>query len=140
MIIDFENELSSDQGPIVATATSTDIYDLLSLKDVGVGAPVNLMARITQAFNNLTSLKVALEASVDQAFTVPVELVSYTALLAQLTLGKFIPLGAVPQGLGKYRYLRFKYTVTGAAPTTGKVTAAIMAAPLAKPANAAVTA
>lgn len=142
MILDAELELSDKQS-ILATGASTDFLDLVAQRDPGVGQPVYPYARVTEAYNNLTSLKVAVQGgnAVDGAgaptFADAVDLTSNTVLLAALGLNKTVPLPPVPQGFGKFRFLRFYFTVTGVAPTTGKVTAGFT--PHSKTANEAVT-
>jgi hypothetical protein len=51
------------------------------------------------------------------------QLTTGTIALASLTVGAKFSIGAVPRGV--LRYLRLAYTVTGSAPSTGKVTAGV---------------
>lgn len=133
MILDYELELSSKQA-IVATAASTNNVDLKAAKDVGVGEPIHVAARVTQAFNNLTSLDVAIQGCDDAAGTNPVTLVTKNFLLAALTNNAPLPMPPLPAGVSK-RFLRALYTVNGAAPTTGQVTLGIVPGTDAKPGN-----
>jgi hypothetical protein len=136
MILDRTGLLSENQA-ITATAVSTNIIDLGAVgivpkagaagkRDVGKGTVIPFALRVTQTFNNLTSLIVTLEVSVDAAFTSPVEVFrSPTYPLADLVTGArhllpdSIPIGA------NLRYLRAKYTVAGTAPTLGQIYACV---------------
>ena len=111
----------SDNQAITATATSTNILDMGKDREIAFGNPVPLLIVIKEAFNNLTSLQVAVETSASEDFSSSVELASSTVLLANLKKGALIPLCFMPSG--NKGYVRLKYTVTGTAPTTGKVSA-----------------
>ena len=80
---------------------------------------------MTEAFNNLTSLDIAIQTDSDSAFGTAKTLATVTVPLADLKAGYQLPVITLPQGCK--RYLRLSYTVTGTAPTTGKVTAGIVA-------------
>jgi hypothetical protein len=130
MIFDAYNKFSDDQA-VTASAASTNIIDLAAVdskigsKALRAGA-LNLFVQITEAFNNLTSLKFELQSSVDEAFTSPIGHHSETPLLAAIdAVGDRIELGRVPSDVA--RYIRLYYTVTGTAPTTGKIFAALTA-------------
>lgn len=119
----------AEQGPITATAASTDYIDLLSAKDIGAGQMLVPFVRVAQAFNNLTDLTIAIEGAPDDGTGAPnwgskKVLCSYKAVLAELsTVNKpVVGLPAIPAGLGStYRHLRAYFTVNGTAPTTGKL-------------------
>ena len=131
--------LFSDSQAITATAASTNVIDLGATgtpsgssvalsRDIGKSADIPLLLEVTEAFNNLTSLAVAVQVATDAAFTSPVEVATRTYLLAELTLGKRLSFPAeFPEGTN-LRYVRMRYTVTGTAPTTGKVWAGVVAA------------
>jgi hypothetical protein len=138
MILDNTNIFSDGQA-ITATANSTNVIDLGAAgtpvgaavaigRDIGAGTDIYVATNVTQAFNNLTSLKIALVSDDNTSLSSPKEIASRTYLLAeinatgQLTFPARIPMGANEQ------YLGVVYTVTGTAPTTGKVTSAIVAA------------
>lgn len=137
MIFDKQNLFSEGQA-ITATAASTNVIDLgktgtvagegAALKrDIGPGTPIPLRVQVVEGFNTLTSLGVALQVSADEAFTSPVTVNSQTLTLAELTAGAvFGGLYYVPRGTN-LRYVRLNYTVTGTAPTAGKITAGIVA-------------
>ncbi|WP_422096889.1 Bbp16 family capsid cement protein [Variovorax sp.] len=136
MILDNQNLFSDDQA-ITATAASTNVIDLgptgtvprspsALTRDISKGTDIPLLVQVTEAFNNLTSLAVAVQTDSDSAFGSATTLYTQTVVLADLTAGKRIALKTLPYGLTK-RYVRLNYTVTGTAPTTGKVTAGITA-------------
>lgn len=122
MIIDSLGLLSNKQA-ITASAASTNVIDTGTTKDIGPGNPVQVLFQVTEAFNNLTSLALAIQTATDEAFTSPITLVNQTVLLASLAVGYKANL-VIPKGAK--RYIRAYYTVTGTAPTTGKVYTAIV--------------
>ena len=118
MIIDELGLFSNDQA-ITATAASEDTVDLSVARDIGPGEPLPLNIQVTEAFNNLTSLKVAVEEDDNSAFSSAVEVVSATLLLADLVVGARFPIHYAPRN--SERHMRLYYTVVGTAPTTGKI-------------------
>jgi succinylarginine dihydrolase len=120
-MLDRQNLFSNEQA-ITASANSTDVIDLgSSSRDVGAGETNNVLVQVTEAFNNLTSLSVTLQTASTENFTSPIQLTAGTIALASLVAGAKFSIGAVPRGT--LRYLRLAYTVTGSAPSTGKITA-----------------
>jgi hypothetical protein len=113
--------LFSSEQAITASAASTDVIDLGSSRDVGAGEPIMVLVQVTQAFDALTTLTVALQTSATENFASPVQLTAQTLALASLTAGAKFAIGPVPRGV--LRYLRLYYTVTGTTPTAGKITA-----------------
>lgn len=136
MILD-NNNIFSDGQAITATADSTNIIDLGAPgtpygapapveQDIGKSNCIPIAVCVEQAFNNLTSLAVALMTSADNVTWV--EVATHTYLLADLSaVGQLNFPAEVPVGASR-RYLKFTYTVTGTAPTTGKLFAGIVAA------------
>lgn len=120
-MIDSQLEFSSYQA-ITATSASTNIIDL-GKREISFGTPVPLMIMVMEDFNNLTSLKVAVETSETADMASAIELASATVVLADLKTGKIIPLNFMPAG--NKGFVRLKYTVSGTAPTTGKISAHI---------------
>ena len=120
-MIDSQLEFSSHQA-ITATSVSTNIIDL-GKREISFGTPVPLMIMVMEDFNNLTSLKVAVETSETDDMADAVELASATVALANLKEGKILPLNFMPAG--NKGFVQLKYTVTGTAPTTGKISAHI---------------
>lgn len=133
MLFDRNNMFSIDQA-ITATAASTDQIDLGAtgrvvggsanlVRDIGAGNPVPIRIQITEAFNNLTSLTIALQVDDNTSFSSATTVESVVVPLARLTLGATVTeLYYVPRGTNE-RYARLNYSVTGSAPTTGKITA-----------------
>ena len=123
MLLDSQGIFSNAQA-ITATAVSTNVVKMVG--EVSFGTDIDLSIEIVEDFNNLTSLNVDVQTATDSAFTSPVTLQSASLLLAALKKSKFFPINAIPKGnLG---YIRLNYTVTGTAPTTGKITAGVVAA------------
>lgn len=128
----------SDSQAITATARSTNTIDLGAtgtpvgssvalVRDIGKGGNLPFELLVTEAFNNLTSLKVTVEVDDNTSFSSAQEVASRTYLLAELTLGARLDFPAeIPEGTDE-RYLSLNYTVTGTAPTTGKLFASIVA-------------
>lgn len=123
MLLD-KNQIYSDKQAITATAVSEEVVDLFNA-DIGLGNAYGILVLVSETFNNLTSLKIDLQdsdsatgtfANVD---TVPA---SVTVPLAGLTKGDSF---WFPLPYNGERYSRFNYTVTGTAPTTGKIFAAV---------------
>ena len=121
-ILDRLNLFSNDQA-ITASTASTDVVDLGSVRDVGAGETSTVLVLVTEAFNNLTDLTVAMQTSTTENFASPVQLTAATLPLTSLTVGTRFPITTVPRGV--LRYVRLYYTVTGTAPTTGRITAGL---------------
>lgn len=129
--------LFSNAQAITADAASTDYVDLGPVgtafghaaalrRDIGKGGNIPLLIQVTEAFNNLTSMKVIVQVDEDPAFGSPKNLQSVELLLADLVPGRGVGITAVPPGASE-RYMRVFYDITGTAPTTGKVTAGVVA-------------
>lgn len=129
--------LFSNAQAITATAASTDSIDLGATgtvmfaasalsRDIGRGSSVPLLIQVVESFNTLTSLTVAVQCDDNSGFSTPKNVLEVTLPLASLVAGRTFPIIAIPPGVNE-RYMRINYTVTGTAPTTGKVTAGIVA-------------
>jgi len=128
MIFDRTNLLSDAQA-ITATARSTNVIDLGPInpgfaRDIGKGKGIPLRVQVVEAFNNLTSLTVALQVDDNAAFSSPVTVWSQVVVLADLLAGKVIVPEFITRGT-KEQFMSLLYTVTGTAPTTGKITAGV---------------
>lgn len=128
MIFD-KQTLLSDAQAITATAASTNVIDLGPIRngmvrDIGKGTLIPLLIQVVEAFNNLTSLTIALQVDDADTFGSPKTVWSATVVLADLIAGKVVVPEFIPRGTNE-RYLRLNYTVTGTAPTTGKITAGV---------------
>lgn len=122
----FDKKLLMSQAQVItATAASTDVIDRGDVKDVGRAGDIPLCVQVVEAFNTLTSLTIELQTDDNSAFSSPRALSTHVVPLADLKLGYQIPVITLPQKTE--RYLRFNYTVTGTAPTLGKVTAGVVA-------------
>lgn len=117
--------LMSNQQAIIATAASTDVIDRGDDKDVGKDGSIPLLIQVTESFNNLTSLTIDVQTDSDSGLSSPKSLYTVTVLLADLVAGYQTPVITLPQKTE--RYIGIIYTVTGTAPTTGKVTAGVVA-------------
>lgn len=131
--------LLSDAQAITATAPSTNVIDLLApgtvygaaaalTRDVGKGNKITLLAQVVETFNNLGTLTISIECDTTDAFSSAKNVAQQVIPLADLVAGKTFSIMYVPPGTDE-RYLRLNYTVTGGtAPTTGKITAGVVAA------------
>ncbi|WP_345758478.1 Bbp16 family capsid cement protein [Klebsiella quasipneumoniae] len=122
MLLDQQALFSAAQA-ITATAASTNVIDTGSNKDVGKYGDIPLLIQVVEGFNNLTSLTVTVQTDDNSAFSSVADVLSMTIPLASLVLGYKSPVITLPMKME--RYIRLNYTVTGTAPTTGKVTAGI---------------
>ncbi|EIX9642904.1 hypothetical protein ML090_000108 [Klebsiella pneumoniae] len=122
MLLDQQALFSAAQA-IMATAASTNVIDTGSNKDVGKYGDIPLLIQVVEGFNNLTSLTVTVQTDDNSAFSSAADVLSMTIPLASLVLGYKSPVITLPMKME--RYIRLNYTVTGTAPTTGKVTAGI---------------
>ncbi|HCQ8627385.1 TPA: hypothetical protein OME93_001351 [Klebsiella pneumoniae] len=122
MLLDQQALFSAAQA-ITATAASTNVIDTGSNKDVGKYGDIPLLIQVVEGFNNLTSLTVTVQTDDNSAFSSAADVLSMTNPLASLVLGYKSPVITLPMKME--RYIRLNYTVTGTAPTTGKVTAGI---------------
>ena len=122
MLLDQQALFSAAQA-ITATAASTNVIDTGSNKDVGKYGYIPLLIQVVEGFNNLTSLTVTVQTDDNSAFSSAADVLSMTIPLASLVLGYKSPV--ITLLMKMERYIRLNYTVTGTAPTTGKVTAGI---------------
>lgn len=120
MIIDKELEFSDGQA-ITATAVSTNVVDLGQTVDVAPGVPLKVRVQVDTAFDNLTSLNIAVQTDTVENFASETVLYSKDVVLADLVAGADIDLGILPEGC--QQYLRLDYTVTGTNPAAGAVSA-----------------
>lgn len=126
-------QLFSDGQAIIATAVSTNVIDLgvpgtpfgavapLN-QDVGKGNKVPVLVQVTEDFNNMTSVSIAIETGATTALGTAI--VNETVLLADAVAGKQFVVEVLPNQLTE-RYLGVRYTVVGTTPSTGKMTAGI---------------
>lgn len=115
--------LENSDSAITATRDLTNVIDCQAtpvLRDLGI-KPMFIEVIVTEAFNNLTSLTLSFVTdSTTNLDTSETAIVSEVIVLARLTLGaKFVY--ALKPGQTYERYLGGEVTVTGTAPTTGKL-------------------
>lgn len=136
MIFDLET-LFSDAQAVTADAASTNIINLGQtgtpygstvplVRDIGKGVQVPVAVLVGEAFNNLTSLAISIQVDSTAAFSSPKTVASRTYALAELGAGSLQFPAALIEGVDE-QYVRLFYDVTGTAPTTGKITAGVVA-------------
>ncbi len=136
----FDNTLLfSDSQAITADAGSTNTVDLGAtgtpfggsalVRDVGKGCRIPLSVTVTETFNNLTSIVISVQVDDNTGFSSAKTVASSgSILLASLVAGYQFEFPCdLPEGTDE-RYLRLYYDITGTAPTTGKITAGVVAA------------
>lgn len=127
-----KNMTFSDKQAITATAVSENVIDLGDTgtpygaaskiaADLGKGTGVPISIQVVEDFNNLTSLKIDIVTGDNEA--VGDTVISSVVSAADLKAGYQYPVMVVPTKIK--RYLAVKYTVTGSAPTAGKIFAGI---------------
>lgn len=136
MIFDKETMFCEGQA-VTATAPSENYIDLGATgtpygadtaltRDIGKGCLVPLIVTINEAFNNLTSLTVTLQVDNNSSFSSPTGVAQKVYQLSELS-GGILPFpDYIPEGADE-QYLRLNFTVTGTAPTTGQITAGVVA-------------
>ena len=114
---------------ITADAVSTNVIDLGTARDIGEGEDLYMVFTVVEAFNNLTSLNMAVVTDTTDAMSSPTTIASTGAvLLANLTAGKQYVVRIPPQiaSLGE-RYMAAYYDVTASTPPTqGSILAQIV--------------
>lgn len=126
-------QLFSDDQAITVSADSTNVIDTgvratpygaaaALTGDIGLGNPIPLLVQVTEAFATLTSLTINI--STGAATTLGTTIASVTIAVADLVVGKQIPLQVLPKDITE-RYLGIEYVVTGSDATAGKITAGI---------------
>ena len=128
-------DLYSDEQAITATAASTNIIDhgapgtwvhsSVAITDEKGNSMIPLAIQVTEDFNNLTSLDIAFQIDTDAAFSSATTRYTETIALASLIAGQKTSVRMIPFNSTEW-FSRIGYTVTGSAPTTGKITAGII--------------
>lgn len=122
MILD-EQGLFSNKQAITESCVSENVLDM-GKREVSFGTPVGLFIQIAKTFNNLTSLSIKVQTSMEEDFSSSVDLVEQKILLAGLKKGEVSSIKFLPKGnLG---FLRLVYTVDGTNPTQGAIIAGIV--------------
>lgn len=153
MILD-RTALFSDAQAITTSTASTNSVDARtslapqhpagegaggSIRDIGTGRPIPLSINVAEGFNNLTSLSVVVQISVEPGgsdFSNPIEL-GRTMPIPLARLQKPGPirgldwLPRIGKGISRFapniQWVRLYYEVVGTAPTFGKITAGVSA-------------
>lgn len=127
MILDNQT-LFSDQQAITATADSTNVVQIGSIGntpgDAGAGVPIPILIQVTEDFDNLTTLTIDVEVDDNDAMASSKIVSTHIVALADLVAGKKINPQYIPIGSDE-EYMQLVYTVTGSAPSAGKITAGI---------------
>ncbi len=122
MILD-EQGLFSNKQAITESCVSENVLDM-GKREVSFGTPVGLFIQIAETFNNLTSLSIKVQTSMEEDFSSSVDLVEQKMLLDELTKGAVSSIKFLPKGnLG---FLRLVYTVDGTNPTQGAIIAGVV--------------
>jgi hypothetical protein len=138
MILD-NTAIFSDAQAVTADAGSTNVIDTGArgtafghasalVADLGKATEMLVTCNIVEAFNNLTSLAISVQVDDNAAFSSPKEVATKTYALADINSTKILSFPSrIPEGADE-RYVRLFYDITGTAPTTGKITAGVVAA------------
>lgn len=116
MIVDAQLQFSDDQA-LTATAPSTNIIDLGSDRNIGIGAGLSVLIQPKVAGDFTTgdeTYNVTVQTDDNAAFSSPTTVVAATAI--NKALGAMTVLAIPPNTLTE-RYLRLNYTLAGTTPT-----------------------
>lgn len=136
MILSAQQIFSDNQAITSGSTDSTNTIDLGVAgtpfgavaplnRDIGKGTKVPILIQVTETFNNLTSLNVAITSA--DTLNNPLNgdvIISVDVPLAKLVVGYQFVINVLPDTLTD-QYFDILYTVTGSAATTGKITAGI---------------
>lgn len=115
-------DIFSDDQAVTADAASTNYVDVG--KFAGTGEPIPIRVRVTEAFNNLTSLHISVTECDTTGGSYTDVMSTPEILLASLTLGADLVIRYLPKVTD--RYIKLHYDITGTAPTTGKIAAEVV--------------
>lgn len=127
MILDAQN-LFSDAQAITAAAASTNIIDLGSARNIGVGEPLLIFVTIDTTFADTGSnstLTVALEGDSTTSFTPDGSQTLFTIPALAAAGNKYFA-RISPEMAGNYRYIRLYFTPNNGDLSAGAVTAGII--------------
>ena len=116
-------DIFSDDQAITADAASTNYVDVGDF--AGRGEPVDVLIRVTEDFDLLTSLHVSVQQCDTTGGTYADVASTAEVVLADLVVGYEFKIRFLP--LVTQRYIKLHYDVTGTAPTAGKIFAAVEA-------------
>jgi len=127
MILDALN-LFSDAQAVTAAAASTNVIDLKSARDIGVGENLYIGLNVDVAFTDAGSdstLTVALQSDVDDGFATSLTTSTLFTIPALAAIGDTFFVRISPDQANQ-RYIRLYYTPANGDLTTGSVTAFIV--------------
>ena len=117
MILDSLLQFSNAQA-LTATAVSTNVIDLSSDRDIGIGEPMAAVVTVGVAADYTTTdetYQFTLQTSTDEDFTSPITVVASAAINGdELAAGAKVVL---PMGFDNKQYLRVNYTLAGTTPS-----------------------
>lgn len=126
MIFDKQTLFSNDQA-VTNSQASTNYIDLGVVRDIGIGAPIEVFAMMTATAQSggSSTLVAAIETDTQSSFATKVTLAQTSAIAkASLVQGfEFLKL-KLPQGV--QRYLQLSYTVGTADLTAGTIRAGLI--------------
>jgi len=114
-----KNAMFADEQAITGTTVSENI--ITTAGDIAGGTPVNFATVVTEAFNNLTKLNIAIETCANDTFASDTSKTIYSEDFTLDDLVKNAVIGTRFFPKGAKNFCRAKYTVTGTAPTTGRI-------------------
>ncbi len=114
-----KNAMFADEQAITGTTVSENI--ITTAGDIAGGTPVNFATVVTEAFNNLTKLNIAIETCANDTFASDTSKTIYSEDFTRDDLVKNAVIGTRFFPKGADNFCRAKYTVTGTAPTTGRI-------------------
>lgn len=114
-------DIFSDDQAITADAASTNYVDVG--KFAGRGEPIDILIRVTEAFNTLTSMHVSVQQCDTTGGTYTDVVSTPEILLASLVVGYEFKIQFLPNV--NQRYIKLHFDITGTAPTTGTIFAAV---------------
>lgn len=118
MKVDAQLQFSDDQA-LTATANSTNIVDLTSDRNIGIGAEMAVLVIVKVAADNTTANEtytVTVTTDNDVAFGSETTVVAATTLAAGSAAGTRLIIPLPPDAVTE-RYLRLTYTLGGTTPT-----------------------
>lgn len=126
-------QLFSDDQAVTSSANSTNVIDLGVAgtpygavaplnQDIGKGCPVPILIQVTEDFDSVTSIEVAIQTGPTPSLGNAI--LKETIQLANLKQGRQSVIHVLPNMI-KERYLGLRYNVNGVDATVGKFTAGI---------------
>lgn len=115
MILDALLQFSNKQVLATGAAFATNVLDLITVRDVGVGEPIDVTIGIDALAFASGTYQFEIVQSNDPALAGAESVVSRTILAPLLTLGALFTL-TIPQNVITKRYLGVRYTLGGTTP------------------------